>query len=874
MTRIMPAATAPPAVSPMMAQYLSIKEEAGAEALLFFRMGDFFELFFDDAVRAAAALDIALTKRGQHEGADIPMCGVPVHSAESYLARLIQRGFRVAIAEQVESPAEAKKRGAKSVVKREIVRVVTPGTLTEEALLDARAANHLAALAEAGGTKALAWCDMSAGGFWTAPVTDAALPAELARLDPAELIIPEGMDVAGDWPLTPLPRADFDSRQGEAALKARFDVGVLEGLGDFSRAEIAAAGALLSYLQTTQMAAVPRLRAPVRQLPGGHMAIDAATRESLEIARTAKGERKGSLTACLDATVTAPGARQLAADLSAPLTEPKAIAARLDLVAAFHAGGEVRERLRERLKSVPDLARALGRLAAGRGSPRDLGLIRDGLGTADAVREMLKAATLLGPPPLLGDLLRAIGPHGELVDVLSRALVPEPGMNANEGGFIAEGHDHTLDEHRSLAKDARRHIAALEAEYRTATGVDKLRIKHNNVLGYFIEVAPKHADGMMKADSPFAHRQTLANAVRFNSEDLAGLATRIAQAQSQALSLEAKHFAELRETVLAHADEIEATGAALARLDVASALAELAAGRDWVRPTVDDGHAFTIRHGRHPVVEAAMKSGAFVANDCTLERDGHVWLVTGPNMAGKSTFLRQNALIAIMAQAGSFVPAKAAHIGAIDRLFSRVGASDNLAEGRSTFMVEMVETAAILNQATERSLVILDEVGRGTSTYDGLAIAWAVLESVHDDLKARCLFASHYHELTALEGRLTALRLATVKVREWKGDLVFLHEVIEGAADKSYGLAVARLAGLPLRATTRAAEVLAKLEDRREATGGIAAGLSDLPLFAEAKPKAEAVDLLRQRLEDVRPDELSPRAALELLYELKGMAAD
>ncbi len=858
----------------MMVQYLAIKEEAGDEALLFFRMGDFFELFFEDAVRAAAALDIALTKRGQHEGTDIPMCGVPVHSSESYLARLIEKGFRVAIAEQVEDPAEARKRGSKSVVRREIVRVVTPGTLTEEALLDARAANHLAAYAEVGGDRALAWCDMSAGGFFTAPVTAASLPAELARIDPSELVTAEGEDIAGDWPLTIEAKGMFDSARGEAALRKRFDVSTLEGLGAFSRAEVAAAGALLRYLEATQMSAVPRLRAPLRQLPGGHMAIDAATRESLEISRTQRGERKGSLIACMDATVTAPGARQLAADLSAPLTDPEAIAARLDLVAAFEAGAAVREDLRARLKSVPDLERALGRLAAGRGSPRDLGLIRDGLGRADEVREMLKRATLMGPPPMLATLLDAIGPHGELVGALDAALVPEPGLNVNEGGFIAEGHDHALDEHRSLAKDARRHIAALEADYRRLTGVEKLRIKHNNVLGYFIEVAPKHADGLMAADSPFAHRQTLANAVRFNSEELAGLATRIAQAQGAALALEARHFADLSDTVLAHADSIERTAAASARLDVASALAELAASRNWVRPQVDDSHEFDIARGRHPVVEAAMKTGEFVANDCALGRDTHVWLVTGPNMAGKSTFLRQNALIAIMAQAGSFVPADAAHIGAVDRLFSRVGASDNLAEGRSTFMVEMVETAAILNQATDRSLVILDEVGRGTSTYDGLAIAWAVLESVHDELRARCLFASHYHELTVLEGRLKALKLATVKVREWKNDLVFLHKVVAGAAAGSYGLAVARLAGLPERATRRAAEVLRTLEATRDKTGGIAAGLSDLPLFADAGPKPEMVDTLRERLDGIRPDELTPRAALDLLYELKRLAGE
>ncbi|MBZ6378084.1 DNA mismatch repair protein MutS [Pacificimonas aurantium] len=859
----------------MMAQYLSLKDEAGEDALLFFRMGDFFELFFGDAVRAAEALDIALTKRGQHAGEDIPMCGVPVHSAESYLARLIAKGFRVAIADQTEDPAEAKKRGSKSVVRREIVRVVTPGTLTEEALLDARRSNYLAALAEAGGATALAWTDMSTGAFRTMPLAAEEVPAQLARLAPAELLIAEDREGPERWSLTPLPRAHFDSARGEAALKDRFRLGSLDALGDFTRAEIAAAGALLSYVDATQFEAGVRLGAPERELPGAHMAIDAATRDSLEIARTQKGERRGSLLACLDETKTAAGARLLSEDISAPLTDAREIARRLDLVAAFEAGPSVRDRLREMLKGVPDLERALGRLSAGRGSPRDLGLLRDGLGAAEEIKARLAAAKLLGPPPILAELLELIGPNGELLAALSDALVPEPGISANEGGFIAEGYDAALDEHRSLARDARQHIAALEARYREATGVKALRIKHNNVLGYFIEVGANHADALMTSDSGFAHRQTLASAVRFNSEELAGLAMRITQAQSRALAMEAEHFQRLRAAVIDHGPVIENTAAALARLDVAASHAGLAATRGWTRPVVDDSDRFVIEGGRHPVVESAMDGGSFVANDCDLTRAQHVWLVTGPNMAGKSTFLRQNALLAILAQAGCFVPAARAEIGIVDRLFSRVGASDNLAEGRSTFMVEMVETAAILRQATNRSLIILDEVGRGTSTYDGLAIAWAVLEAVHDELESRCLFASHYHELTGLAERLKRLELATVRVREWKGDLVFLHEVIRGAADKSYGLAVARLAGLPAHTVSRAGEVLDRLEERRAETGGIAAGLADLPLFsASAPPVADAPDALRERLDAVAADDLSPRAALDLIYELKRLAAE
>jgi DNA mismatch repair protein MutS len=854
--------------TPMMAQYLAIKADT-RDCLLFYRMGDFYELFFDDAVAAAAALDIALTRRGQHMGADIPMCGVPVHSHEAYLARLIAKGFRVAIAEQVEDPAAARKRGAKSVVARAIVRVVTPGTITEETLLDARRSNWLAAIGEAAGGVALAWCDLSSGDFVTAPAGDDML-AELARIAPAELLVAEGSAAPADHAALARPRGDFDSVAGARRLAARFDVAALDGFGAFTRAEIAAAGALIAYIEATQKDAAVRLRPPVRHLPASVMQIDAATRASLELTTASGGGRKGSLLDCIDMTVTAPGARRLAEDIAAPLTAPADIGARLDIVGWFVGLPTVRERVRAALKAIPDIDRAIGRLAAGRGGPRDLGLVRAALEGAVALKTLLARSAALGMPPLLEHELEAIGPHGALLEQLAAALVTEPGIAVGNGDFITEGFDPTLDELRSLARDARRHIAALEARYRTETGTPTLKIRHNNVLGYHIEVAARHADTLLAADSGFAHRQTLAGVVRFNSVDLAALAQRIAEASSHALAIEVAHFDALRVAVLAAADAASATAAALARIDVAAALAEVAARGGWTRPDVDDSTAFAISGGRHPVVETALGRAreAFVANDCDLGPDRRLWLLTGPNMAGKSTFLRQNALIAVLAQAGSFVPAKAARIGVVDRLFSRVGASDNLAEGRSTFMVEMVETAAILRQATARSLVILDEVGRGTSTYDGLAIAWAVVESIHDSLACRCLFATHFHELTGLAGRLAALHLATVRVREWKGDLVFLHEVTDGAADRSYGLAVARLAGLPEAVNRRAGEVLARLEDGRAHTGGLVAGLADLPLFSAA-PADPASDPLRDALAALRPDELTPRAALDALYDLK-----
>ncbi|MFC3714251.1 DNA mismatch repair protein MutS [Sphingoaurantiacus capsulatus] len=864
----------PASATPMMAQYLAIKYQA-PDCLLFYRMGDFYELFFDDAVAAAATLDIALTKRGQHLGEDIPMCGVPVHAAENYLARLIKAGHRVAIAEQTEDPAEAKKRGSKSVVARDIVRVVTPGTLTEDALLDARAHNYLAALAEVGDMLALAWCDVSTGGFRTLALSRATLDAELARLSPAELIAPEGL---APIPATELPRDRFDSGRGAERLKRHFGVSTLDGFGRFERAELAAAGALLAYLEETGKSSLPQLSPPQPQLAGSAMLIDAATRASLELTRSAAGTRGGSLLDAIDRTVTGAGARLLADDLAAPLTDAAMVAARHDMVGWFVEDAITRSRTRDALRSAPDLERALSRLSVGRGGPRDLGMIRDGLAAAVELKAMLARAATVELPPLLTATLAEIGDHAAHIAALAAALVAEPPLDMANGGYIAPGYDAALDELRSASADGRRLIAALEARYRDETAIPGLKVRHNNVLGYHIEVTQKHADALMKADSGFIHRQTLAGVVRFGTPELHDLATKILHAHDHALAAEAAHFEELRGGVLAEGTAIRATAGALARIDVAAALAELAAGEGWARPTIDDGAGFAIEGGRHPVVEAALRRSRepFVANDCDLGPASRLWLITGPNMAGKSTFLRQNALIAVLAQMGSFVPAASAKLGIVDKLFSRVGASDNLAQGRSTFMVEMVETAAILSQATSRSLVILDEVGRGTSTYDGLAIAWAVLEAVHDDLACRCLFATHYHELTRLSDRLDCLSLHTVKVREWKGELVFLHELTAGAADRSYGLAVAKLAGLPPPVVARAGEVLGRLEAGKAKTGGLAAALDELPLFAsvaKAEPAAIA-DALRARLDTIRPDDLSPREALELLYELKALRGD
>jgi DNA mismatch repair protein MutS len=848
----------------MMAQYLALKAEAEG-SLLFYRMGDFFELFFDDARVAAACLDIALTARGEHDGAPIPMCGVPIHAAEAYLARLIRAGHRVAIAEQIESPAEAKKRGAKSVVNRAIIRVVTAGTLTEEALLDSRESNWLVAAVKVGERYGLAAADISTGRFELASILPGALDAELARLNAAELIANAPLDGAGLW------TTGFDSAAAERRLKERFEVATLDGFGAFDRAALCAAGGLLAYLDEVARESLPFLRPPVARSSGDHMMIDTATRESLELTVSASGTRAGSLLATMDRTVTGAGARLLAADLGAPLLDRAKIEARLDLVALFEGDAALRDWLRRQLRAAPDIGRALGRLVAGRGSPRDLGQLRDGLDEARRLHDRL--ARQAEPPALLAALLPALVGHGALVDHLSRALVPAPPLDASQGGYIAEGYDAALDALRATGGEGRRAIAALEARYRSQTGIATLKIRHNNVLGFHIEVPARNADKLMAAESGFTHRQTLAGVVRFNAPDLHEQALRVGQAGAHALAAEAAHFEALTAEALARAEPIAATADALARLDVAAALAERAAEGGWCRPGFEDHGCFEVEGGRHPVVEDALKASGtrFVANDCKLSEDSRLWLVTGPNMGGKSTFLRQNALIILLAQAGSFVPATRARLGMVDRLFSRVGASDNLARGRSTFMVEMVETAAILAQAGPQSFVILDEVGRGTSTYDGLAIAWAVVEAIHDRAKCRCLFATHYHELTRLAERLDALTLHHVRAREWKGDLVLLHEVASGPADRSYGIAVAKLAGLPPPVLARAKAVLGKLEAGRAATGGIAAGLDDLPLFAAVVPEEATPDAVRAALAEIQPDTLSPREALELVYRLKAI---
>ncbi len=883
--------------TPMMEQYVEIKS-ANPDMLLFYRMGDFYELFFEDAEIASRALGITLTKRGKHQGEDIPMCGVPVHAAEEYLHKLISLGHRVAVCEQVEDPAEARKRGSKSVVRRDVVRLVTPGTITEERLLDPGRDNFLAALArikvgEGRDELALAWIDLSTGAFTVCETSIEKLAADLARVEPSEIVVPDSLFTDPAWrgifensraALTPQPFSFFDSMAATGRLEQHFGVKTLEGFGNFSRVERAAAGAVLAYVEKTQILQRPALSRPVRENGSAAMYIDHATRANLELVRTLSGEREGSLLKAIDRTLTGGGSRLLSRRLMNPLTDPAEISRRLESVQFLLENNGLCTKLRGLLRNCPDIPRALSRLSLNRGGPRDLGSIAAGVAIAQEISALLEQGDL---PAELAAAAAGLGAApGALGHELAATLSQELPMLRRDGGFVRQGRDGELDELRQLRDESRQVIARMQTAYCDESGVRSLKIRYNNVLGYFIEVTANNAGPLVSeaGKARFIHRQTLANAMRFTTSELAEIETKIANAAGRALEIELALFDGMQAHVVGEAGALAGAAEALAVLDVASALAVLARDEDWCRPLVDDSLSFRIEGGRHPVVEQALRrsGGSFVSNDSDIgpgEGDdaGRIWLITGPNMGGKSTFLRQNALIAILAQSGSFVPAKSARIGVVDRLFSRVGAADDLARGRSTFMVEMVETAAILNQATERSLVILDEIGRGTATFDGLSIAWAAIEHLHAANRSRSLFATHYHELTALSQALPRLANVTMKVREWQGEVVFLHEIAAGAADRSYGIQVARLAGLPPAVISRARAVLEQLENA-ERSKPVAAMVDDLPLFsvdARLKPQsAPRENALLAAVKALSPDELSPREALEKLYELRRLAGE
>lgn len=849
-------------LTPMMVQYLEIKQQHPS-CLLFYRLGDFYELFFEDALLASKALDIALTRRGKTgQGEDIPMCGVPAQAGDAYLSRLIRQGYRVAICEQTEAPGDRKTKGP---LARAVVRIVTPGTLTEEQLLEAGQHNFLTALVPAKeGVIGIASIDISTGDFLTESTSLMLLETVLARLKPGEILVteeflktPELYELFQEVKkrLTPLPSSRFDLQNGGERLKEIYGVESLEAFGDFTPPEVAACGALVDYIRLTQKSDVPSLKPPKRLREGERLELDAATQRNLELHWSLAGEKRGSLLDVIDQTKTPMGARLLSHHLASPLTNLTLIHQRLDCVEFLHENPFITKALRTVLQCCPDLERPLSRLSWGRGGPRDLDALNRGLTLLTDIHTLSKDQLL--PEPFILHLTQ-LGTYPDLTEALTRALKEELPGTTLEGGFIRPGHHPALDELLALRDNSKGALQALQQQYIKETGVSSLKIKHNNILGYYIEITALHKDNMGPS---FIHRQTMANGMRFTTPVLIELEKKIVSAATQAIALEISLFQDLVERVKTHITALMATAQSLAALDVAASHAYLALERNYTKPLLDETLSFKIEGGRHPVVEALLPQGTpFIPNTCLLSG---LWLLTGPNMAGKSTFLRQNALIALMAHMGMFVPATRARIGRIDRIFSRVGASDDLARGRSTFMVEMTETAVILNQATPRSFVILDEIGRGTATFDGLSLAWACVEYLVHATQARALFATHYHELTVLEKSLPQVSCYTVKVREWEEKIVFLHEIAKGTADKSYGIHVGKLAGLPPSVIGRAQEILTLLE-KTKPKPTLASQV--LPLFAESH---KTPSLIEKMVADLNPDTLTPKEALEKLYALR-----
>ena len=865
-------------ITPMMEQYLAVKKQ-NPDYLLFYRLGDFYELFFDDAIKASAALDIALTKRGKHLGQDVPMCGVPFHAYESYLARLVQKGFKVAICEQMETPEEAKKRGTNATLNRQVIRLVTAGTLTEDVLLEAKKHNYLLVAVLDGADVGLAWADMSTGDFYTqlVPLTD--LANTLARLEPSEIIrsMAHCNNVAFNKVMThfmdnlsSMPDARFSFLNAKERLEKTYGVKTIDSFGHFSRSEVTAAGVLLDYISLTQKSDLCSLKPPVRQNESDLMQIDASTRHSLELFHSLSKERGAkSLYNIMDKTLTGAGGRLFAEYLSSPQTDVQIINERLDAVQFFINQNELREKIRDLLKNMPDIERALSRLALGRGGPRDLGCLRDAMLALPHVTNIFLRAEL---PTHIKKALDSITDFSALSETLKDALEPDLPVSTREGNFISKGFHAGLDQLKEFRDDSSMVIMEMQTRYSREQEIPNLKISYNNLLGWFVEVNAKFAPKLINnPELGFIHRQSLSNSVRFTTKELSDIENQLRGAGDKIKAFEEQIFADLVQQTLQRSHDLMLISRALADLDVSAGLAELAIQKNYCHPVVDNSHVFEIQGGRHPVVEEALsrEHQTFSANDCLLNDNDNLWLLTGPNMAGKSTFLRQNALIAIMAQMGSFVPATSAHIGVVDKVFSRVGASDDLARGQSTFMVEMVETATILNHATERSLVILDEIGRGTATFDGLSIAWSVVEYLHDHNQCRTIFATHYHELTALKSKLDRMSLHQMMIKEWDDEVIFLHTVGEGAVDKSYGIHVGKLAGLPNVVVKRAEQILKKLEAQNTHTTTI---VDDLPLFStivqkEEQSQSKADELLRS----INPDELSPKEALDKLYILKSL---
>ncbi|MDE5065244.1 DNA mismatch repair protein MutS [Wolbachia endosymbiont of Drosophila tristis] len=822
--------------TPVMEQYLNLKAQY-KDHLLFYRLGDFYELFFDDAIKAAKLLNIVLTKRGNSCGQEIPMCGVPAHSSESYLHKLIDLGFKVAICDQLETADEAKKRGYKSIVKRDVVRVVTPGTIIEDSLLEDKSNNYLASIVEQNDEYAISWLELSTGKFFHTLTSLKALDSDLLRISPRELLISEKFTedekirsiLKNDKiSITQHAQSFFEYSKSHRTLCEFYKIRELGSIGNFSKVEIMACGALLEYVRVTQRGSIPRLEFPKTYKQQNFMLIDASARRNLELFSTQFGEKKGSLISVIDHTVTASGGRLLKQMLASPLACSKAINLRLSTAQFFVNNHDSRRKIREILSNIPDIERSLSRLILGRGSPKDMNLLKIGLGKTLELSEFLckiesgengslpqqyviqteiqpasrAGITVKSDKSELSTIHKSLGNHKDLFELLNSAILDNNLSSVKEGGFIHSKYNSELSELSYILNNSNKLVTKLRESYRDLTGIAALKILHNNILGYYVEVSANHK---ITSDI-FIHRQSLANSMRYTTNELKELENKILTARDAAIGLEMKIFSELCSEVAKESEKIALAANALAKLDIRTAFAELAVQNNYVKPIIDDSKEFNICSGRHPVVEVNDK---FIANSINL---AGIHLITGPNMAGKSTFLRQNALIAILAHMGSFVPAESAHIGVIDKIFSRVGATDNITAGYSTFMVEMIETATIVNQATDRSLVILDEIGRGTGVYDGLSIAQAVIEHIHNVNKCRAIFATHYHELTKVSKYLKNVKCFCVKIREWNGEVIFLHEVIEGIADESYGIHVAKLAGFPDSVLNRASEVFEELK--------------------------------------------------------------
>ena len=884
--------------TPMMAQFMGTKLQY-QDCLLFYRMGDFYELFFDDAVIAAKELDITLTKRGTHRDEPIAMCGVPFHAYENYLNRLINKGYRVAICEQVETPDEAKERakkeGGKAIVKRDVVRIVTQGTLTEDSQLDTRTNNYLMCLTKHGLNCAAGIIDISTGLFIVESCFEKEIPTLVERYSPSEILLSEKLEQSEylsaiiterKRDLSVWADSRFDVDNGSKRLCDYYDVKSLDAFGEFNDAMIAACGALLDYIELTQKGKIPYIQSPSITSNQGILHIDASTRRNLEINRTLNGERKGSLLHTVDKSVTAAGARLLSNWLTSPLYNITQINDRYDCIDFFKNNIEKLENVRETLNSCPDLERSLSRINLDRGGPRDLQAILNAILVATHVKDLVNSSgnnqmidkNLPEPLSQILNLIHIDEPLKKLIETLQNGLKEELPLLSRDGGFVAKNYDPALDELFKLKNDSRQIMLELEAKYLKLAGVTSLKIKHNNVIGYYIEVPSAQGQKLFDDEGKtFIHRQTMANAVRFTTVELTELEQKLSSASDKILGLELQIYANWVALVKSLTPMLSEFAKSMAHLDVFTTIALISNERSYVRPILSEDKAFEITSGRHPVVEQFISSDQdFIPNNCKFDEEkDRIWLLTGPNMAGKSTFLRQNALLVIMAQAGFFIPAVSAHIGLVDKIFSRVGAADDLAKGHSTFMVEMVETATILNQATDKSLVILDEIGRGTSTFDGLSIAWACLEYLHNTNQCRSLFATHYHELTSLKESLNALSCHTIKIKEWQGDVIFMHEVIDGEANRSYGIHVAKLAGLPNSVIKRSKSLLDLLEKQESFNNKKSIQTNSLPLFDQAQHQdtieveENSYEELIEAIENIDPDKLTPREAMQILYDLK-----